>query len=85
MSLFLSFIDSHKRSFLLFLVRRGWPVRICRVEKDTGEAADPEREFQMPVFVYVLTKLKKLPGMQPVSLHLLTTSDVAPHSVLSSW
>ncbi|ELU00523.1 hypothetical protein CAPTEDRAFT_136807 [Capitella teleta] len=51
---------------LQYFPDQGWPVRICRVDKETGEALDPESEFQMPVFVYVFTRFKKMPNMKPI-------------------
>ena len=43
---------------------RGWMVRIHRV---TEQNEEKNKEFHMPVFVYVFTKFRKMPNMPSVS------------------
>merc|ERR1712038_1325687 len=42
---------------------RGWPIRVCRVMEVNEEE---DKEFHMPVFVFVFTKFKKMPNMKPI-------------------
>ena len=45
-------------------------VRVCRVQEDKEEEEN-NTEFHMPVFVFVLTKFKKMPNMKQVRFFIV--------------
>uniref|UniRef100_A0A8D0HG40 eEF1A lysine and N-terminal methyltransferase n=1 Tax=Sphenodon punctatus TaxID=8508 RepID=A0A8D0HG40_SPHPU len=50
--------------------REGWMVRIHQVSG--SEAVSPERQFTLPIFIYVMTKFKKVPGSALCVLEICT-------------
>jgi SAM-dependent methyltransferase len=46
-----------------YFANEGWMTRICRVPESSGAvAAEGRAEFQLPVFVFVFTKFRKMPN-----------------------
>lgn len=61
----ISLAQEHIASKVLeYFSEAGWMVRVCRV--DESEKEEEKRDFHMPVFVFVLTKFKKMPNMKPI-------------------
>ena len=46
---------------------RGWMIRVCRVEKGE-EGREGKKGSHMPVFVFILTKFKKMANISSVSV-----------------
>ncbi|XP_042318478.1 eEF1A lysine and N-terminal methyltransferase [Sceloporus undulatus] len=56
--------------------KKGWMVRIHQVS--TNEAGTSEGEFALPVFVYVMTKMKPVPGSNLCILELCAEAQEKP-------
>ncbi|XP_078497199.1 eEF1A lysine and N-terminal methyltransferase [Lissotriton helveticus] len=54
--------DHILRKVVGHFTREGWMVRVHQIENGTIESSSPDTQFVMPVFVFVMTKFKKLPG-----------------------
>ena len=57
---------------------RSWMIRICRVLDEKEDHNEP----QLPVFVFVLTKFKKMPNVASVSMGCMASMEI---SVTPYW
>ena len=57
---------------------RSWMIRICRVLDEKEDHNEP----QLPVFVFVLTKFKKMPNIASVSMGCMASMEI---SVTPYW
>ncbi|XP_069087543.1 eEF1A lysine and N-terminal methyltransferase isoform X2 [Pleurodeles waltl] len=54
--------DHILRKVVGHFTKEGWMVRVHQIDNGDRELTSPETQFVMPVFVFVMTKFKKLPG-----------------------
>ncbi|XP_067845854.1 eEF1A lysine and N-terminal methyltransferase [Heptranchias perlo] len=59
---------------LSYFHQEGWPVRIHTIEEESSA----RRQFVMPVFVFVFTKFRKVPGAGQMILEMCTEEQGKP-------